>query len=120
MRGKSEERRQEKGSECWIFEFSLQVWACILEPGMPTGCGFEPATPSLPGRRDLACFVYLESLGRFAYWGRNSDLRLVAPAAIPVPKAAAILLRSSDSLSTVLPCSSSFASSHTYAVQDSP
>jgi hypothetical protein len=67
----------------------LQVWVCVLELGMPTGCGFEQASssssPPSPGRQDLACFVYLESSGRFAYWGRNSDLRLVHAADFHTP-----------------------------------
>jgi hypothetical protein len=63
-----------------------QVWVCLLRPAMPAGCGFEspaPAPAVAGGRRDLACYVYLEGADRFAYWGRNSDLRLVSAAEFP-------------------------------------
>ncbi len=45
------------------------MWACLAEPGLPAACGGPPG---------LACYVFHERIGRFIYWGRNADLRLVS------------------------------------------
>ncbi len=78
------------------------MWACLDEPDLPLACGGNRTVGSGAGSgsgsgsstgtagggdgggsggagRDLACFVFDERVGRFAYWGRNSDLRLVPP-----------------------------------------
>ncbi len=46
-----------------------QVWACVLDPGLPPSCG--------GGTLGGACYVFDEAAERFLYWGPNSVLRLV-------------------------------------------
>ena len=47
-----------------------QVWVCLQHV-------FD--TPSCPSPPDLACYTYDEAEEEFTYFGRNSELRLVAP-----------------------------------------
>ncbi len=46
-----------------------QAWVCVHVNSAFAGAGC-PLPP------DLACYVYNEEEGTFAYWGRNSILRL--------------------------------------------
>ncbi len=48
---------------------NAQAWACVRIDSAPAGAVCPPPP-------DLACFVYDEERGAFAYWGRNSALRL--------------------------------------------
>ena len=45
----------------------VQAWVCILH---------QFAHPACPSPPDLACFVFNERSGLFAYWGPNSQLKL--------------------------------------------
>ncbi len=51
-----------------------QVWACVLDPGLPASCG---GSGGGGGPAGAACYVFDEAAGRFHYWGPNDVLRLV-------------------------------------------
>jgi hypothetical protein len=47
---------------------------------MPAECGGGNSTAGRAGGLaypDMPCYAYNEATGRFAFWGRNSALRLV-------------------------------------------
>jgi hypothetical protein len=59
------------------------VWACVLNPRLPTGCGGGEGDAGGGGgggggALGAACYVFDEAAGRFLYWGPNAALRLVA------------------------------------------
>ena len=63
-----------------------QVWVCLAEPSLSAACGGGGNSSGILGggggggrsSGDLVCHVFNELILRFAFWGRNSDLRLVS------------------------------------------